>query len=75
MTQAVPINGQIGGFYNFLAFVAALAMLPLAWRFGWRALHVASTCAGGIGLLVLPQTHRMLGSSFPWRASASPGSA
>lgn len=56
-TQAVLINGQIGGFYNFLAFLAALAMLPLARRFGSRALHVASLCAGGVGLLALPQIH------------------
>lgn len=56
-TRAVLINGQIGGFYNFLAFLAALAMLPLARRYGARALHVYSLLAGGVGLLTLPQVH------------------
>ena len=56
-TRAVLINGQIGGFYNFLAFLAALAMLPLARRYGARALHVCSLLAGGVGLLALPQVH------------------
>jgi hypothetical protein len=26
--EANPINGQIGGFYNFVAFIGAFAMVP-----------------------------------------------
>ena len=72
-TRAVLINGQIGGFYNFLAFLAALAMLPLARRYGARALHVCSLLAGGVGLLALPQVHShallfvpMVGLGIAW---------
>ena len=72
-TRAVLINGQIGGFYNFLAFLTALAMLPLARRYGARALHVCSLLAGGIGLLALPQVHShallfvpMVGLGIAW---------
>jgi len=72
-TRAVLINGQIGGFYNFLAFLAAVAMLPLARRYGARALHVCSLLAGGVGLLALPQVHShallfvpMVGLGIAW---------
>lgn len=33
------LNGQIGGFYNFVAFLAAFAMVPFTRRFGPKAVH------------------------------------
>ena len=46
--EAALVNGQIGGFYNFIAFVAALAMVPWTRRFGPKAVHsVCLLLAGG----------------------------
>ncbi len=55
--QAVLITGQIGGFYNFLGFLSAFAMVPLARWMGVKRLHALSLVAGGVGLLVLPEIH------------------
>jgi maltose/moltooligosaccharide transporter len=38
------LNGQIGGFYNFVAFVAAFAMVPFTRRFGPKAVHAFCLC-------------------------------
>jgi maltose/moltooligosaccharide transporter len=37
--EASLLNGQIGGFYNFVAFVAAFAMVPVTRRFGPKVVH------------------------------------
>lgn len=55
--QALLITGRIGGFYNAVAFVAALAMMPLARRIGPGRVHAGSLVAGGLGLLALPLIH------------------
>jgi maltose/moltooligosaccharide transporter len=72
-SQAVLINGQIGGFYNFVAFLSAFAMIPLARRMGPQKLHAACLTLGGIGLLALPLIHTrlllfvpMLGLGLSW---------
>lgn len=52
--QAVLINGQIGGFYNFIAFIAAFAMVPIARKMGARPVHAISVAASGIAMLALP---------------------
>lgn len=52
--QAVLVNGQIGGFYNFIAFVAAFAMVPIARRIGARPVHAVSVAAAGVAMLALP---------------------
>ncbi|RZZ84012.1 MFS transporter [Pseudoxanthomonas winnipegensis] len=52
--QAGLINGQIGSFYNFVAFVAAFAMVPFTRRFGPKPTHAACLTAAGIGMLLLP---------------------
>ena len=51
---AALVAGQVGGFYNFVAFVAALAMIPLARRFGAKSLHAACLVASGCAMLVIP---------------------
>lgn len=70
---AVLITGRIGGFYNFIAFVAAIAMMPLARRIGLQRLHAACLLLGGVGLLSLPLIHApwllalpMLGLGLSW---------
>jgi maltose/moltooligosaccharide transporter len=52
--QAGLINGQIGGFYNFVAFLAAFAMVPFARRFGPKSTHTVCLIAAGVGMLALP---------------------
>lgn len=71
--EAVLITGRIGGFYNFIAFVAAVAMMPLARRIGPQALHAICLSLGGAGLLALPLIHDpwwlllpMLGLGLTW---------
>lgn len=71
--EAVLITGRIGGFYNFIAFIAAIAMMPLARKVGPQRLHAACLVLGGIGLLGLPLIHDswllflpMLGLGLSW---------
>jgi maltose/moltooligosaccharide transporter len=39
------LNGQIGGFYNFIAFIAALAMVPFTRRLGAKPVHAVCLTA------------------------------
>ncbi|OQP79136.1 sugar transporter [Xanthomonas phaseoli pv. syngonii LMG 9055] len=52
--EAGLVNGQIGGFYNFVAFLAAFAMVPVVRRFGPKCTHAACLVAAGIGMWLLP---------------------
>jgi maltose/moltooligosaccharide transporter len=58
--EAGLINGQIGGFYNFVAFGAALAILPLTRKFGPQLVHSTSMVLAGAGLIWLPGIHDRL---------------
>ncbi len=51
---ATLVAGQVGGFYNFVAFVAALAMIPLARRYGAKPVHAACLVASGCAMLAVP---------------------
>jgi len=51
---AMLVNGQIGGFYNFIAFAAAFAMVPFARRFGAKPIHAACLVASGTAMLAVP---------------------
>ena len=48
------LNGQIGGFYNFVAFIAAFALIPLTKRFGPKLVHAVCLTLAGIGMWCLP---------------------
>ncbi len=48
------LNGQIGGFYNFIAFVAAFLLIPITRQFGAKYVHAACLCAAAVGMWVLP---------------------
>jgi maltose/moltooligosaccharide transporter len=48
------LNGQIGGFYNFVAFIAAFAMVPFTRRFGARVMHALCLSLAAVGLWMLP---------------------
>ncbi len=53
--SAVLTNGTMGAFYNAVAFVAALAMMPLIRSIGPRKVHALALVAGGVGMLIIPQ--------------------
>jgi maltose/moltooligosaccharide transporter len=52
--DAALLNGQLGGFYNFIAFIAAFAMVPLVRRTGARPVHAACLLASGAAMLLIP---------------------
>ena len=71
--EAQLVNGQIGGFYNFVAFVAAFAMVPLTRRIGPKATHALCLVAAGAAMLALPHIEQrallfvpMLGIGVAW---------
>jgi len=54
LREANLLNGQLGGFYNAVAFVAAFAMLPFTRRFGPKRTHAACLVLAGAGMLAIP---------------------
>ncbi len=52
--SAVLTNGLVAAFYNFVAFVSAMLMVPLVRRAGPGPLHAVCLVAGGLGMLALP---------------------
>ncbi|OYU33329.1 MAG: MFS transporter [Novosphingobium sp. PASSN1] len=52
--MAVVTNGEIGGFYNGIAFIAAFAMVPFTKRYGPEIMHACCLTLGGIGMLFIP---------------------
>jgi maltose/moltooligosaccharide transporter len=67
------LNGQIGGFYNFVAFIAAFAMVPFTRRFGARTMHAFSLLCAAAGMWAIPAIHDkawlfvpMLGVGIAW---------
>lgn len=67
------LNGQLGAFYNFIAFVAAFALVPFAKRLGPKIVHGACLTLAGIGMMALPEIHEkgwlllpMLGIGLAW---------
>jgi len=52
--DAVLINGQIGGFYNAVAFVAAFMLVPFARRYSPSHVHMVCMSLAGIGMMTLP---------------------
>ena len=67
------LNGQIGGFYNFVAFVGAFAMVPFTRRLGAKAVHAVCLTAAGVGMWCIPAIHDkallfipMIGIGLAW---------
>jgi maltose/moltooligosaccharide transporter len=59
--EAALVNGQIGGFYNFVAFAGAFAMVPFVRRAGPKVTHaICLTLAGGAMLAIPAITDRAL---------------
>jgi maltose/moltooligosaccharide transporter len=71
--EAGLVNGQIGGFYNFVAFVSAFAMVPFTRRLGPKVMHAICLSLAGIAMLSIPSiTDRallfipMIGVGLAW---------
>lgn len=71
--EAVLLNGQLGGFYNFVAFVSAFAMVPLVRRIGAKPVHALCVAASGAAMLAIPSIDSpvllfvpMLGIGLGW---------
>ena len=52
--DASLLNGQIGGFYNFVAFLSAFAMVPIVRKWGPKNVHALCLLAAAAGMWVLP---------------------
>ena len=48
------LNGQIGAFYNFIAFIAAFALVPFTRRFGPKPVHSVCLALAGASMLCIP---------------------
>lgn len=71
--EAALLNGKLGGFYNSIAFIAALAMVPLVRKAGAKPVHSVCLLASSLGMLALPQIDTpallflpMLGIGLGW---------
>lgn len=67
------LNGQIGAFYNFVAFLAAFALVPFARRCGPHVVHAVCLLCAGAGMLAIPHIHSpalllvpMVGIGLAW---------
>jgi maltose/moltooligosaccharide transporter len=67
------LNGQIGAFYNFIAFLAAFALVPFARRHGPHVVHSVCLMLAGAGMLAIPHIHTpalllvpMVGIGLAW---------
>jgi maltose/moltooligosaccharide transporter len=54
--QAALVNGQAGAFYNFIAFIAAFAMVRVVRRLGAKPVHALCLVASGTAMISLPAT-------------------
>ena len=52
--DAALLNGQIGAFYNFIAFIAAFALVPFTRRFGPKIMHSVCLTLAGVSMLCIP---------------------
>ncbi len=71
--EATLTAQQAGALYNFIAFLGALALIPIVRRFGARATHAACLAASGTAMLLIPAVSTpaglfvlMLGIGIGW---------
>ncbi len=67
------LNGQIGAFYNFIAFLGAFALVPFTRRWGAKTMHSICLALAGFGMLSIPLIHSpallfipMVGVGLAW---------
>ncbi|MEB0140092.1 MULTISPECIES: MFS transporter [unclassified Undibacterium] len=73
LREASLLNGKIGAFYNFVAFVAAFALVPFTRRYGPKITHAVCLVLAGLAMLSIPSLHTpfwlwlpMLGIGLAW---------
>jgi maltose/moltooligosaccharide transporter len=71
--EAALLNGQIGAFYNFIAFIAAFALVPFTRRFGPKISHACCLTMAGLCMISIPSIHQpallfipMIGVGLAW---------
>ncbi len=71
--EAGLVTGQVGAFYNFIAFIAAFAMIPVTRRIGAKWMHTIALVAAAAAMLVIPSIQSramlfipMLGIGLAW---------
>jgi maltose/moltooligosaccharide transporter len=71
--DASLLNGQIGGFYNFVAFLSAFAMVPVVRRLGAKWVHSFCLLAAAVGMWMIPEIREksllflpMIGVGLAW---------
>ncbi len=71
--EAGLVTGQVGAFYNFIAFIAAFAMVPVTRRIGAKWMHVIALVAASVAMLSIPSIQSrtllflpMLGIGLAW---------
>jgi len=52
--DASLLNGKIGAFYNFIAFIAAFGLVPFTRRFGPKVMHSVCLALAGVSMLTIP---------------------
>jgi maltose/moltooligosaccharide transporter len=52
--DASLLTGEIGGFYNFIAFLSAFAMIPISRKLGAKPVHAVCLALAGLGMLAIP---------------------
>ena len=67
------LSGQIGAFYNFIAFISAFGLAWLARKYNAKFLHAICLTLAGIGLFILPSINDpnlvfipMIGMGLSW---------
>jgi maltose/moltooligosaccharide transporter len=67
------INAKIGGFYNFVAFLTAVAMIPIVRKMGAKYTHAVCLTLAGMAMLSIPSIHDqtllfipMIGVGLAW---------
>jgi maltose/moltooligosaccharide transporter len=59
--QAVLVTGQAGALYNFVAFIAAFAMMPVVRRLGAKSVHAGAMLLAGLAMLSLSLVNTRVG--------------
>ncbi|MGB7373436.1 MFS transporter [Pontixanthobacter sp.] len=52
--EATLTTQQAGALYNFIAFLGALALIPIVRRFGARIIHAVCLTASGCAMMLIP---------------------
>ncbi len=63
--QAGLATGLAGAIYNFVAFLAAFAMMPIARRYGAKPVHAAAMILAGLSMIGLPWIDHPIGLIAP----------